>query len=106
MKKQSFSTRLALYMTAVFGSMACFYILVVWALLPLVPQFAKYQTIILYVSAGIVQLIALPLLAVGQNVQSAASEKRMQKMIQHITNDNDRILKEVTEILKLDKNKK
>jgi low affinity Fe/Cu permease len=79
-------------MTAVFGSMVCFYILVVWALLPLIPQFSKYQTIILYVSAGIVQLIALPLLAVGQNVQSKASEARMEKMMKHMSSEIDRIL--------------
>ena len=96
----NFNKRLALWATTVFGSMAAFYVLFIWAILPLIPQFAPYQTQILYVSAGIIQLIALPLLAVGQNVQSEASDKRMERMLNHISVDNDRILRELGALIK------
>lgn len=93
MSKLNFNKRLALYMTSVFGSMACFYFLFIWALLPMLPQLAPYQDKILYISAGVIQLIALPLLAVGQNIQSQESDKRIEKVLAHISKDNDRIIK-------------
>lgn len=96
---KSFNTRLALKMTRFFGSMACFYVFVLWALLPVIPFFSKYQVTILYVSAGFIQLVALPLLAVGQQVQSEKSEKRMEKMMLHISKTEDTIKKEMEKYL-------
>lgn len=70
----TFNERIAVRMTRFFGSMSCFYLFVIWALLPFIPFFSKFQVTILYVSAGFIQLVALPLISVGQNLQSRHSE--------------------------------
>ena len=72
----SANDRIALVATRIFGSMPTFYLFFVWALLPLIPWFHHYQSFILYISAGIIQLVALPLLSVGQNLLGRHSEAR------------------------------
>jgi uncharacterized membrane protein len=72
----SANDRVALFATRIFGSMPTFYLFFVWALLPVIPFFRSHQTFILYISAGIIQLVALPLLSVGQNLLGRHSETR------------------------------
>lgn len=78
LKKQHLSVndKIALKATAIFGSMAMFWGLCVWSLVPLVPQLAQFKDFILYISAGIIQLIALPLLLVGSNLLGKHAEIR------------------------------
>ena len=64
--------------TLVFGTMWMFYAFFIYGLLPLIPTLAPYQNQIFYWS-GWVQLWALPLLMVGQNVLGRAGEKRDQE---------------------------
>ncbi|MDQ7094235.1 hypothetical protein REC12_11605 [Desulfosporosinus sp. PR] len=64
--------------TLVFGTMWMFYAFFIYGLLPLIPILARYQSQIFYWS-GWVQLWALPLLMVGQNVLGRAGEKRDQE---------------------------
>ncbi|WP_051966890.1 hypothetical protein [Kitasatospora mediocidica] len=64
---------LAARATRAFGSMPAFYLLTLYGLLPLALPSA--QTTLLYWS-NCVQLIALPLLMVGQNVLGRAAEQR------------------------------
>lgn len=71
--------KIAVKATKVFGSMWAFWVCVAWALLPIAPTLAGYKDVILYVSAGIVQLAALPLIMVGSNVLNRASEARAQQ---------------------------
>ena len=61
--------------TLIFGTMWTFYIFFLYGLLPLIPVLAPYESQIFYWS-GWVQLWALPLLMVGQNVMGQAAEQR------------------------------
>lgn len=75
----SLNDKVALKATNAFGSMPMFYLFFLWALLPLIPFLSQFQAFILYISAGIIQLVALPLIIVGQNLQSQHSEIRAQE---------------------------
>lgn len=92
----SINDKIALTATRAFGSMPMFYLFFAWALLPIIPFFSQYQTFILYVSAGIIQLVALPLISVGQNLQGRHSEIRAEeefKTTKTSYNDIENILK-------------
>lgn len=64
--------------TLIFGTMWMFYAFFIYGLLPLIPSLTPYQNQLFYWS-GWVQLWALPLLMVGQNVTGRAAEKRAQE---------------------------
>lgn len=67
---------LALRSTIALGTMWCAYAFVIMCILPLV--FPKEQENILYLS-NCFQLVFLPLLLVGQNIQGRTVEKRAQE---------------------------
>ena len=79
-----FNGRLALFITNKFGSMGAFYVLSLWmtgwiVLATLSIGFFKqdpYPFIFLLFLSNIVQLLALPILGVGQQVLSRASDKQ------------------------------
>lgn len=56
------------------ATMWCAYAFLFWSLIPIV--WPKAQSVVFYVSGGIIQLVALSLIMVGQNVIGAASEKQ------------------------------
>ncbi|MGG2383109.1 hypothetical protein, partial [Salmonella enterica] len=70
---------IAIKSTKWFGSMAMFWACFIWAILPLFPALSGAKDFILYVSAGIIQLVALPLILVGSNVLNRASEARAEE---------------------------
>jgi hypothetical protein len=72
---------LAIKGTKAFGTMAAFYICLVYGLLPL--WFPGQQDTILYWS-NFAQLAALPLLMVGQNLLDRAAERRAQKQYEMV----------------------
>ncbi|MEI7478553.1 MAG: hypothetical protein WCJ81_09085 [bacterium] len=47
------------------------------------------------ISSYVLQLVLLPVIMLGQNIQSEASEARMEKMMKHMSGEIDRILKDV-----------
>lgn len=87
----SLNMSFAVWATRRFGSMGAFYLFAIWSLLPLVPALAHFKDSILYVSSGVIQLVALPLLMVGGIVLNQRTEERAES--DHIT-----ILKEFQEI--------
>jgi hypothetical protein len=64
--------------TLIFGTMWMFYAFFIYGLLPLIPILTPFQSQIFYWS-GWVQLWALPLLMVGQNVMGRSAEQRAQE---------------------------
>lgn len=68
-----FNEWVAVHATRLFGTMWAFYLLLVYGLLPLL--FPSALTTLLYWS-NCVQLVALPLLAVGQGVLGRAAERQ------------------------------
>jgi hypothetical protein len=64
----------AMALTKAMSSMVCVYIFFVWCLVPL--AFPKLETFCMYVSSTVIQLVALPLLAVGTNLLGKSQERR------------------------------
>ncbi len=85
--------KLALYITSKVGTMGFFYFCLVLVTLPLF--FSSTMSIIQYASSGYLQLILLPLILVGQNLQSRHSELRAQ----HDYETNLKAEKEIEAIL-------
>jgi hypothetical protein len=82
---------IALKTVAVMSSIWCVYAFLVWSMLPTV--FPAAQDFVFYVSGGIIQLVALPLIMVGQNLMGAAAEQRAQEDHEHLIE----ILKDIQE---------
>lgn len=71
-----------------FGTKTAIILATVWSLLPL--AFPAFQTVILYVSAGIVQLVALPLLAY-QGRQATKMAEETQQVVEANTDAHHRV---------------
>lgn len=84
--------RIAIFCTLNMSTMGCVYVLLLWSLLPLV--FPLLQNMVFYVSGGIIQLVALPMIMVGQRLLDRASEARSIK-------DHQTINKSFSEIKEL-----
>ena len=82
----------ATHTTIAFGTMWCTYVFLAWSLLPLVSP--EIQNVVFYVSGGVIQLIALPLIMVGQKLLNQASEDRAEE-------DHHTLLQEFAELKEL-----
>jgi hypothetical protein len=76
-----FNTRFGLAITTLVGTMVCAYIFTLIALisLPSAIKSGNLTVIIAWVSSNFIQLVLLPIIIVGQNVQAAASDKRSEQ---------------------------
>lgn len=63
---KAFNQWLAIHLSQVFSTMACFYVFLLLALLPLVDP--KTLPVVQFISSGVLQLVALPLLAVAAKI--------------------------------------
>ncbi|MEP7135247.1 MAG: hypothetical protein ABI904_09970 [Chloroflexota bacterium] len=72
------NTRLALIITKAVGSMWCAYAFALLALISLPAAISSHSPIIIvaWVAQTFLQLVLLPIIIVGQNVQAAASDAR------------------------------
>lgn len=75
--------------TLLMSTMWCVYVFLAWSLIPL--AFPHLQNVVFYVSGGVIQLVALPLIMVGQNVISRSAEARAQQ-------DHETLMAEFEEI--------
>jgi hypothetical protein len=92
-----FNAKFGLRITLVVGTMWCAYIFTILALFAL-PSAIKQGTyfIIVWLSSSFLQLVLLPIIIVGQNIQAAASDKRAEDTYK----DAEAVLKEAEEIQK------
>lgn len=94
---------LAVKMTLIFGSMNTFWILFIGVLIPLILEFAFTMSTIQFISSGIIQLIALPLILVGQNILNQEAEKRS-TLTRNLSDERQladhKILQEQTELIR------
>jgi hypothetical protein len=76
-----FNSRFALLITLAVGSMWCAYLFAVLALVSLPSVLARGDLIIIvaWVAQTFLQLVLLPIIIVGQNIQAAASDKRAEQ---------------------------
>ena len=93
--------RIAIKSTKYFGSMWTFWIFCIWAFLPLIPALEKYKETILYISSGFIQLAALPLIMVGQDLMGRNAELRAQEdheMLKEQYQDIKALLEEIKKL--------
>ena len=93
--------RIATKATKYFGSMWTFWIFCGWAFLPLIPILSNYKETILYISSGFIQLAALPLIMVGQDIMGRSSELRAQEdheMLKQQFQDIKALLEEIKKL--------
>lgn len=100
-KFKTFNDNLAARITRAVGSMGCAYIFAIIALvsLPAAIETGNVIVIVGWVAQTFLQLVLLSIIMVGQGVQSAKSDARTEKTLRHISNENDRILNELTSLL-------
>jgi hypothetical protein len=89
------NARFGLRITLVVGTMWCAYIFTIIALFAL-PSAIKQGTyfIVVWLSSSFLQLVLLPIIIVGQNIQAAAADKRAEETYK----DAEAVLKEASEI--------
>jgi hypothetical protein len=85
---KKFNYKIAKIVTTKFQTMGMFYLFAIYGLLPLLKIFNPYMTQFLYWS-NFIQLISLPLLAVGQMILNTSSEQRLQET-------HDTVMEELT----------
>ncbi|MHB2029869.1 MAG: DUF1003 domain-containing protein [Acidimicrobiales bacterium] len=92
-----FNSKFGLRITLVVGTMWCAYVFSLLALLAL-PSAIKQGTyfIVVWLSSSFLQLVLLPIIIVGQNIQAAAADKRSEETYK----DAEAVLKESEEIQK------
>ncbi len=92
-----FNARFGLRITLVVGTMWAAYIFSFLALLAL-PSAIKQGTyfVVVWLSSSFLQLVLLPIIIVGQNIQAAAADKRSEETYK----DAEAVLKESEEIQK------
>ena len=98
----NFNNNLAAKITKAVGTMGCAYIFTAIALISLPAAIGSGNIIVIvgWVAQTFLQLVLLSIIMVGQNVQSAKAEAHTEKMLNHISKDNDRILAELKPLLK------
>jgi len=109
--------KLALFITKNVGTMAFFYFCFVLVTIPLI--FKGTMTAIFYISSGYLQLILLPLIMVGQNLQgrhaelraehdyetNVKAEKEIEAILLHLEKQDETMLEILHRIEKLEKEK-
>jgi uncharacterized membrane protein len=115
--KESLSTlqRFAVFMTKMVGSMGAFLLLFFWTIIwlgwnlyaPIEYRFDPAPAFVIWLFASnIIQLILLPLIMVGQNIESRAADRRAQEdfeinqmaekevsaILEHLENQNELLL--------------
>ena len=73
-----FNARFGLFITVIVGTMWCAYLFTLLALVSLPGAIGKHDTVVLvaWIAQTFLQLVLLPIIIVGQNVQAAASDRR------------------------------
>ncbi len=97
-----FNNKFAEKITKAVGSMGCAYIFAIIAFisLPAAINTGNIIVIVGWVAQTFLQLVLLSIIMVGQGFQSAQSEARTEKTLNHISKDNDRMLEELKPLLK------
>ena len=93
---QRFNSWLGLKITVLVGTMVCAYIFAIIALvsLPSAIKSGDLTVIVAWISSNFVQLVLLPIIIVGQNIQATASDKRADQTYQ----DAEAVLAEAQQI--------
>jgi hypothetical protein len=91
---QRVNSAIGLRITVLVGTMLCAYVFAAIALISLPANVHATQTLILWISSSFLQLVLLPIIIVGQNIQAKATDKRSENTYK----DADAILHEALSI--------
>ena len=89
-----FNATLGLHITVIVGTMWAAYVFAAIALISLPDNIHSTQTLILWISSSFLQLVLLPIIIVGQNIQAKAADKRAEATY----NDAVAVLEEAKQI--------
>jgi hypothetical protein len=89
-----FNAALGLHITVIVGTMWAAYAFAAIALISLPDNIHSTQTLILWISSSFLQLVLLPIIIVGQNIQARAADKRSEATY----NDAVAVLEEAKQI--------
>ena len=89
-----FNAALGLRITVIVGTMWAAYVFAAIALISLPDNIHSTQTLILWISSSFLQLVLLPIIIVGQNIQARAADKRAEATY----NDAVAVLEEAKQI--------
>jgi hypothetical protein len=89
-----FNAALGLHITVIVGTMWAAYVFAAIALISLPDNIHSTQTLILWISSSFLQLVLLPIIIVGQNIQAKAADKRSEATY----NDAVAVLEEAKQI--------
>lgn len=91
---QRFNSWLGLRITVIVGTMICAYVFAAIALISLPDNIHSTQNLILWISSSFLQLVLLPIIIVGQNIQARAADKRAEQTYK----DAEAVLHEAVQI--------
>ena len=91
-----FNARVGLIITLIVGTMWCAYAFAAIAFVSFSDNLKSTQDLILWISSSFLQLVLLPVIIVGQNIQAKAADKRAEDTF----NDADAVLHESHHIQK------
>ena len=87
---RKFNDWIAVKITKSMATMWCVYVFLGWSLIPVV--WPEAQSIVFYVSGGIIQLVSLSLIMVGQNVIGQATKKQAKETHDTVLETHDRVI--------------
>jgi len=117
-EKMSVGNKIALWIVSKVGTFGFFIFTVLLTMIPV--AFPATMTVIMFISSSLLQLVLLPLIMIGQNLQSAHSEARadedfeinkkaeleVETILIHLENQNEMMLTMLTRMEALENSKK
>lgn len=88
---QRINSAVGLKITVLVGTMWCAYLFALIALISLPDNLHSKQLLILWISSSFLQLVLLPIIIVGQNIQARASDARAAKTFEDVLDARRRI---------------
>jgi uncharacterized membrane protein len=88
---QRINSAVGLRITVLVGTMWCAYVFALIALISLPDNIHSTQLLILWISSSFLQLVLLPIIIVGQNIQARASDARAAKTFEDVLDARKKI---------------
>ena len=88
---QRFNAAVGLKITVLVGTMWCAYLFACIALISLPDNLHSRQLLILWLSSSFLQLVLLPIIIVGQNIQARAADSRAAKTFEDVEDARHKI---------------
>jgi hypothetical protein len=88
---QRINAAVGLRITVLVGTMWCAYVFAAIALISLPDNIHSTQLLILWISSSFLQLVLLPIIIVGQNIQSRAADARATKTFEDVQDARNKI---------------